>query len=138
MRISDWSSDVCSSDLPKRCPGLEPLDDTDQFFDMGCLEPGERGEKRADPVAEPGARAARPGLLNPEPEKAPPGRRVEPGVGDHAQPSLDGRKQARRRETRIEPVGAAREDVLDLRSAGVEENERTEGSGVGTGCVSKC
>src|SRR3546814_17357961 len=87
---------------------------------MGCLEPGERGEKRADPVAEPGARAARPGLLNPEPEKAPPGRRVEPGVGDHAQPSLDGRKPARRRETRIEQVVAAREDVLDLRSAGVE------------------
>src|SRR3546814_1094875 len=102
----------------KRCPGLEPLDDTDQFFDMGCLEPGERGEKRADPVAEPGARAARPGLLNPEPEKAPPGRRVEPGVGDHAQPSLDGRKQARRRETRIEQVVAARAVVLDLRSAG--------------------
>src|SRR3546814_5441997 len=48
---------------PKRCPGLEPLDDTDQFFDMGCLEPGERGEKRADPVAEPGARAARPGQI---------------------------------------------------------------------------
>src|SRR3546814_17795858 len=90
---------------------------------MGCLEPGERGEKRADPVAEPGARAARPGLLNPEPEKAPPGRRVEPGVGDHAQPSLDGRKQARRRETRIEQVVAGREDVLDLRSAGVEETD---------------
>src|SRR3546814_3309923 len=101
---------------PKRCPGLEPLDDTDQFFDMGCLEPGERGEKRADPVAEPGARAARPGLLNPEPEKAPPGRRVEPGVGDHAQPSLDGRQQARRRETRIDQVVAARADVSELQS----------------------
>src|SRR3546814_18578356 len=90
---------------------------------MGCLAPGERGEKRADPVAEPGARAARPGLLNPEPEKAPPGRRVEPGVGDHAQPSLDGRKPARRRETRIEQVVAAREDVLELRSAGVEKTD---------------
>src|SRR3546814_12029213 len=34
-----------------------------------------------------------------------------------------GRKQARRRETRIEQVVAAREDVLDLRSAGVEKTE---------------
>src|SRR3546814_18601768 len=123
MRISDWSSDVCSSDLPKRCPGLEPLDDTDQFFDMGCLEPGERGEKRADPVAEPGSRAARPGLLNPEPEKAPPRRRVEPGVGDHDHPSLDGRKQARRRETRIETVVAARADVLVLPRAVCEKTQ---------------
>src|SRR3546814_15711898 len=90
---------------------------------MGCLAPGERGEKRADPVAEPGARAARPGLLNPEPEKAPPGRRVEPGVGDHAQPSLDGRKQARRRETRIVQGVAEREDVLDLSSDGGEKTE---------------
>src|SRR3546814_5111296 len=77
---------------PKRCPGLEPLDDTDQFFDMGCLEPGERGEKRADPVAEPGARAARPGLLNPDPDKAPPGRRVAPGVGEHAERRTAGAK----------------------------------------------
>src|SRR3546814_1541636 len=42
MRISDWSSDVCSSDLGMSQPGLaaaERADDVGQWPDIGQFEP---------------------------------------------------------------------------------------------------
>src|SRR3546814_13971008 len=44
MRISDWSSDVCSSDLGERLFGfgVEPPDIADQLLDQGDTLPGGR------------------------------------------------------------------------------------------------
>src|SRR3546814_3612526 len=48
MRISDWSSDVCSSDLQDRHVGEAP-----QAFELAF---GERGAERGDGIIDPGAR----------------------------------------------------------------------------------
>src|SRR3546814_2314303 len=37
MRISDWSSDVCSSDLAKVMPGAVEADPLDRFFRQGVV-----------------------------------------------------------------------------------------------------
>src|SRR3546814_9793674 len=39
MRISDWSSDVCSSDLPPRAPARDPDRDGQAPLRPGRLEP---------------------------------------------------------------------------------------------------
>src|SRR3546814_7146179 len=39
MRISDWSSDVCSSDLPAAAPAIEPLRQDRRFTDPAWKEP---------------------------------------------------------------------------------------------------
>src|SRR3546814_1634725 len=46
MRISDWSSDVCSSDLPRRL-----LEQARQLHDQGRGRVRGRGEDRSDPPA---------------------------------------------------------------------------------------
>src|SRR3546814_3034018 len=52
MRISDWSSDVCSSDLPKLFPGIE-RDLKDKLQDRGWLSPaGSKLAKRATGVGQ--------------------------------------------------------------------------------------
>src|SRR3546814_10141932 len=58
MRISDWSSDVCSSDLPSigidhgADPGRGRPDDRQPFLD--CPQPRLRQMLRRPPRAEPG------------------------------------------------------------------------------------
>src|SRR3546814_9529744 len=47
MRISDWSSDVCSSDLPSRCRCPDPL----EFGVGGCEIRPETGDDRFQQAA---------------------------------------------------------------------------------------
>src|SRR3546814_21147682 len=44
MRISDWSSDVCSSDLPDKHPGLG--EEERQYILTGPTEAGRGGDRR--------------------------------------------------------------------------------------------
>src|SRR3546814_14859313 len=61
MRISDWSSDVCSSDLPGLDPDGEEMDRTGPAAASACRAGGSRGPDRR-PCARVRAHAAGGGL----------------------------------------------------------------------------
>src|SRR3546814_3059474 len=56
MRISDWSSDVCSSDLSISRSAVEQPFQNQPFIEWGCFE--EAVESKSSPESSPGKMAA--------------------------------------------------------------------------------
>src|SRR3546814_8232507 len=92
MRISDWSSDVCSSDLPYPCQRLHGISDSVDGHAVGLLGPamlwlsGHRRGSRSDGVTGSAfpARAA-PSARGPDRPAAGPSA-VPPRIGDCGRP----------------------------------------------------
>src|SRR3546814_7159022 len=105
MRISDWSSDVCSSDLRDRRVDEPPgVDDRDQLFDLQALVALPRGRHQRDVTA--AHRMARQTLRAPR-EAAFPA--AEAGRGEQA-------AREQRRITQHRPAIRSEEHTSELQS----------------------
>src|SRR3546814_13932433 len=112
MRISDWSSDVCSSDLPRAglrsrlVAGARPPWPVLQQARPAALC-GARLQCRVDPRARPGVAPLRPrSLLRRDQELRPGGGRLRPGLAPRAGLRAPDRKsvvQAKSVSVRVDP-----------------------------------